>query len=141
MTAAEGRRSAAAASMRLSEHEAFITADLATIRYLTGFSGSSAVLALCPHGDVLVSDHRYAEQIDAEVHGVDVVLDRNAISALGQTLTVNRVLADRSLAIRAFAELQKSFALVEIGSDVVADMRAVKDADEIDFLYFMGGGA
>lgn len=44
-----------------------IVTDLVNVRYLTGFSGSAALLAVLPEGMVLVTDGRYKEQAAAEL--------------------------------------------------------------------------
>jgi len=48
--------------------EAMLVSSLPNIRYLTGFSGSSALLVVFPHApSVLITDFRYAVQVQEEV--------------------------------------------------------------------------
>lgn len=53
---------------------AFVCARMTNIRYLTGFTGSDALLVVSGDGTVLLTDGRYAEQSRAEVRGADVVV-------------------------------------------------------------------
>jgi len=47
---------------------------MTNIRYLTGFSGSDAVLLVSPEDVIFVTDGRYAEQSRQEVRGADIVI-------------------------------------------------------------------
>lgn len=53
----------------LVEHhlDALLVTGRANIRYLTGFSGSSALLLITPRDAVLITDFRYQTQVGAEV--------------------------------------------------------------------------
>ena len=61
----------------------FVT-DLATIRWLTGFSGSSARLLLAGGSSVLFTDFRYQEQVRLETSGIETVILKERI---GSTLS------------------------------------------------------
>jgi Xaa-Pro aminopeptidase len=54
--------------------DAFVCSSLSNIRYLTGFSGSDAALAVFPKEAVLVTDGRYTEQARGEVRGAEVAI-------------------------------------------------------------------
>ncbi len=60
--------------MARGREDAFLCARLSNIRYLTGFTGSDAVLAVSPVGVYLVTDGRYTEQARAEVSAAEVVI-------------------------------------------------------------------
>jgi len=47
--------------------EALVISNLVNVRYLTGFSGSAALLVVCPDDAVLVTDGRYATQGPSEL--------------------------------------------------------------------------
>ncbi|MES2357090.1 MAG: aminopeptidase P family protein [Gemmatimonadota bacterium] len=65
------RRSARAARLvdALTEHhlDALLVTGRANIRYITGFSGSSALLLVTARDSVLITDFRYQTQVGAEV--------------------------------------------------------------------------
>lgn len=118
----------------------FIVTNLNNIRYLTGFTGSYAVLAISADRPCILTDGRYAEQVrrevnycKAEIQGNrkemqalrDIVGDTNGqtIWFEGEHMTVTRYTA-LCEAIPARAYIAKR--------NVVEGLRAVKDAEEID---------
>jgi Xaa-Pro aminopeptidase len=66
--AVAGRRQAAVLrALPAAQVDALLVSSLPNIRYLTGFSGSAALLLLAPDRQVLFTDFRYATQAPAEV--------------------------------------------------------------------------
>lgn len=59
------------------EIDAMLVTFLPNIRYLTGFSGSHALLVVTSEGGIIVSDGRYQEQIAAEVSGLEIEIQGN----------------------------------------------------------------
>jgi Xaa-Pro aminopeptidase len=60
--------------------DALLVTSLANIRYLTGFSGSAALVVAAPVGLLLVTDFRYEEQAQAEVgDAARVVVERTSV--------------------------------------------------------------
>jgi Xaa-Pro aminopeptidase len=127
---------------RLAERElsaALITAPL-NVGYLSGFSGSTAMLLVRPAAGRLVTDSRYAAQARAECPGLDLVLIEPGgtyeecvaqqvrelgVSALAFESEVVSVRQQRSL-----AEQLPGVELLPV-DDLVAPLRLVKDAAEI----------
>jgi Xaa-Pro aminopeptidase len=66
----DARRAALLASMDESAIDGLIITHLPNIRYLTGFSGTSGVLALLRQESVFCTDFRYRAQADEEVGDV-----------------------------------------------------------------------
>lgn len=62
-----GRLSALADSLVARHLDALLVTGLSNIRYLTGFSGSSALLVLTPAATLLITDFRYQTQVAEEV--------------------------------------------------------------------------
>ena len=54
--------------------DALLVTSLPNIRYLTGFSGSAALVVVTGGGLLLVTDFRYEEQARAEVDGTSRVV-------------------------------------------------------------------
>jgi Xaa-Pro aminopeptidase len=52
--------------------DALLVTDLANIRYLTGFTGSNAMLVIGPALRRFITDFRYVEQAQAQVHGFEI---------------------------------------------------------------------
>ena len=55
--------------------DALLVTDLTNVRYLTGFTGSAALLLLTPAGLVFVTDGRYRDQAAAQLAGAGVAAE------------------------------------------------------------------
>lgn len=77
------------ASLAASSLDALLVSSLRNVRYLTGFSGSSALAVVTADECLLLTDFRYATQVKHEVAaGVRVVIEPNSLwSALWTQLT------------------------------------------------------
>jgi Xaa-Pro aminopeptidase len=129
--------------------DGFLVSAPDNVRYLTGFSGSSGFLLVLPDRAVLLTDSRYEEQAEDEVvAGVEVEIARDGLGT-GITELVEAV-GPSSLAFEAdhvtveqLRRLREGDARVswEPTRELVEDMRAVKDADEIALLARAAGVA
>jgi Xaa-Pro aminopeptidase len=64
--------------------EKFLVSNMSNVRYLSGFSGSTAAMLVGPGKSTLVTDFRYKEQAESEVYrGIAVEIDtRDALTAI-----------------------------------------------------------
>jgi Xaa-Pro aminopeptidase len=123
--------------------DALVVSNLANVRYLTGFTGSAAVLVVLPDGLLFVSDGRYAEQATEQLAaaGVDARIE---ISNQQQREIVSGAVTTASAAVvgleaehvswaqqRAFAGEWFPGAEVVPTTGVVEDLREVKDDGEV----------
>lgn len=120
--------------------DAVLVTDLTNIRYLTGFTGSSAIALIGTAQRTFVSDFRYAEQSAQEVPAAfeRLIVTRDPLSALAQALSpaVSRLgFEDGHTSVKAFGELEDQLGdratLVPVGS-LVEDLRLVKDQREVE---------
>ena len=123
--------------------DALLVTKLVNIRYLTGFSGSAAMLLVTPESLLLITDGRYRDQADEQLAGAGVdadvsigltaeqqynVLDRATgglrlgLEAHAVTWAQQRAMADRWL--RSASELVPTEGVVEA-------LRLVKDEGEV----------
>lgn len=118
--------------------DALLITHLPNVRYLSGFTGSAAVL-LAGERTSFFTDGRYREQATQEVAGAKVVVGKGG--ALSSALDAIRKCNVRRLGIEAdhmtvatrsvlARELGKSVSLVET-SGTIEHLRTVKDAAEI----------
>ena len=119
--------------------DGLLVQSLPNVRYLTGFTGSSALLLLRPEDAVLVTDFRYAAQAPLEV-GPSA---RVAIDQVNVWTRLGRVLGEQPGAVIGFEahiatvrERERLDGLngacrFEPTSDLVEALRAVKDPDEV----------
>ena len=82
MTAARERRLAALRSaIAASQLDALLVSSLPNIRYLSGFSGSSALLVVTATEALLLTDFRYSIQANVEAGAVArVVIEPTSLS-------------------------------------------------------------
>lgn len=111
----------------------YLTRDLPTVRYLTGFSGSNATLLIHHAGATLITDGRYLDQAQGETDGVAIVIDRNAMAAV-VALGPESVSVDPSVSIADVDQLRRAGVDVSIAETSLREIRAVKDFRELDAL-------
>lgn len=134
MTSNSARRGAVLAAVARLGDCAYVTGDLPTIRYVTGFSGSNATVVIDGDRVVVITDGRYQEQVSAECSDVDVIIERDIPSALTQLLPGRPVALDNRASV-AFANRLKEAGLgVTAGPDPIRALRVTKDEDEIQAL-------
>jgi Xaa-Pro aminopeptidase len=122
--------------------DALLLTNLVNIRYLTGFTGSAAMLVVLPDDAVLVTDGRYAfqsrEQLDAA--GVEAKVEIGALSGQRDAVQqackgIGRVGLEATNVTwarqRLFAGEWLSDAELIATEGLVEDLRRVKDAGEV----------
>jgi Xaa-Pro aminopeptidase len=57
--------------------DSFIATDMKNVRYLTGFTGSSGALVVDTGTATLITDFRYAEQVEEETEGFDIRISKD----------------------------------------------------------------
>lgn len=130
-----------AALRRLLEAEGLdglLVTHLPNIRYLTGFTGSAALLLLRDDATILVSDFRYASQAPAEVGTAAVVeIDQRSVwDRLGRVLSGgpggSLGIESQSLSVRDAERLSGlTKARVVPTTDLVERLRAIKSPEEV----------
>lgn len=138
----------------LTEHQvdALLVSAPANIRYLTGFSGSSALLLITPRDVLCITDFRYATQVREEVGDLARVRIDNV--SLWQTLwselpTLSRcsVIAFESAHLshhdfsRLLSETEGGRWQWRPQSGIVESLRESKDADEVALIAEAAGVA
>ena len=116
--------------------DAVLVTDLSSIRWLTGFTGSNAVVVVGSDEVTLATDGRYAqqapEQATAAGADIEVRVGPNLVAALAPGLDGQTVAAEADHLTWRDLEAYR-----EVAGDIVAldgslaQLRAVKDADEI----------
>ena len=126
--------------------DALLVTRLPNVRYLTGFTGSAAMLLVRPDDALLVSDGRYGEQARTQLHesGAAVrveiratVAEQRAVLAAAAVGAARIGLEDHGVSWALQRDLADAFAAAGAGEVVpagalVEDLRRVKDEGEID---------
>ena len=114
--------------------------NLSNIRYLTGFTGSEALLLLSPDDGWFLTDSRYTSQAGAEVTGAKVIEFSNRMDTLVDLLQqsgVTRVAFEAGSTTVAFhQELCGKTPEIEYlpADSEMVGLRTVKDAGELEIL-------
>ena len=122
--------------------DAVLVTALPNIRYLTGFSGSNAVLLLHvtdPAKDRLGTDGRYVDQVAEQSPGLATVIDRATVGAVAREvpgLGIARLGVESSMTLGAKAGVEQAVPGVGLVvlDDEVERLRAHKDAVEVEAL-------
>lgn len=134
------RRERLRAALHDVECDGLLVTHLPNIRYLTGFSGSNAVLFIGsgdPLDDVLATDGRYADQVRDQAPDLPALLDRATLAHLVASLAghgIAHVAMESSATIGMREQVLGHLRAAEIMDGVVEGLRAVKDHAEIDAL-------
>ena len=120
--------------------DGLLLTGLSNIRYLTGFSGSSALLVITARDVVLITDFRYQTQVVAEVGAIARVSIEAASLWTGLWQQLAAMSSVKVLGFETAHVLHRDFQrLVESGArwqwrptvDLVETLRERKDGDEI----------
>jgi Xaa-Pro aminopeptidase len=138
----EARLSAAMSAIEPLDADALLVLGLVNIRYLSGFTGSDAVLLLTGHEQILLCDSRYTLQATSEaghfaVAEFKVKLEGIASSISGKGL--RRVAFDaEQISVAFFNSLTKALPDVEFIplNDQLDNIRSVKSPEEIDAVAY-----
>jgi Xaa-Pro dipeptidase len=123
------------------EVDALLVTKLANVRYLTGFSGSSAMALLSPSESVFFTDGRYDEQSRHEVPDLTRVASMENLAAAIRDhirrLGIGRVGFERhAVTVEQLERWQERFDGVELAGigEEVERLRWSKDAEELELL-------
>ena len=120
--------------------DAILLTEAVNVQWATGFTGSNGQLLLGADGDdLLITDVRYDERADREAPGLDRELDRDPIGVACARLRRPRLGFEQdALSWREGQRLREAVREIdgraEPTSGLVEDLRAVKDAHEVDLL-------
>jgi Xaa-Pro aminopeptidase len=132
------RQAALKATVKAEGLDGLLVTHLPNIRYLTGFTGSAALLLVRDNATILISDFRYAAQAPAEVGAAAVVeVDQRSVwDRLGRVLgggpSGSLGIESQSLTVRDAERLSGlTRARVVPTADLVERHRATKSPEEV----------
>lgn len=135
------RREAAARALREAEVDAALISALPNVRYLTGFTGSNALLLLAPGSATLFTDPRYTLQAAGETRCKVVIASKGLDEAAARALSRKRWrrigIEKNRISYAEFAQFQERFprtlTLVPL-PPLVENLRMVKSPAEIELI-------
>ena len=109
-----------------------LVTHLPNVRYLSGFSGSNAVLVVgpSPADDLIGTDGRYVDQVAAESPGLPTLIDRDTLACV-VARTGGAFAVESSLSVGDLATVRGGGGDPLVVAPLVEQLRAVKDADEV----------
>ena len=135
-----GRLTALVDGLTAAHVDGLLVTSLANVRYLTGFSGSSALLLVTPRDTILVTDFRYQTQAPDEVGDVARVTIEAQSLWTGLWHQLAQLAHVQVVGFESAHLLHRDFhRLMEAGArwqwrptlDLVETLRERKDADEV----------
>ncbi|HJP57870.1 MAG TPA: aminopeptidase P family protein [Gemmatimonadales bacterium] len=133
------RQAAARRALEAEGLDALLVTHLPNIRYLTGFTGTSALLLITPERTVFISDFRYESQAEQEVGASAAVeIDRASVwDRLARTVAAAGVgtlgLEAQSLTLHDAERVAAMPRMrVQSTSGIIERLRVIKDPDEVD---------
>jgi Xaa-Pro aminopeptidase len=143
------RRLAALVESLTGAHvDALLVTSLANVRYLTGFSGSSALLLVTPRDTILISDFRYKTQAAEEVGDIARVIIEPQSLWTGLWQQLGQLATTPVIGFESAHVLHRDFQrLMEAGSrwqwrptvDLVETLRERKDPAEVAQIELAAG--
>lgn len=138
------RRAEMLSAMGAQRIKIFVETGLDNIRYLTGFTGSSAYLIISEKKSTLLTDSRYASQAREEVkkHGFSVKIYKKELFSViaGEikklSLTGSVGLDGGALSYRAFGQLKAALKPTRLRplSNLTGPLRMAKESSEIELV-------
>lgn len=115
--------------------DGILISNIKNVRYLTGFSGSSACLLISGKGSLFCTDPRYEEQARREVEGFDRLVEREdrpkEVLERARSMGVEILGFESSVSYQFYRSLLRRGMRVRAVSNLVEDMRKIKDAVEM----------
>jgi Xaa-Pro aminopeptidase len=136
----KNRISAARRCIQQAGADLLLVTNLSNIRYLTGFTGSEALLVLSPEDGWFLTDSRYTSQAHAEVSGARVVEFSVRLETLAQVVqdagAAKVAFESAHTTVQTYQELcQKLPAIEFVPADTeMVSLRTVKDEAELEIL-------
>jgi Xaa-Pro aminopeptidase len=141
------RLAALSSKLHTEKIDALVLTSLANIRYLTGFSGSSALVVATPSDTLLITDFRYETQVADEVGNVAKVRIEPVSLWKGLWELLQRLPSIEIVGFESAHLLHRDFQrLLTEGSrwqwrpqlNLVEDLREAKDDDEVTLIAEAG---
>jgi len=120
----------------LEKMDALFISNIKNVRYLTGFTGSSAFILITPDRGLFFTDFRYMEQAETEVKGWEIGIEKgkriNFLSNLMRKLAIKKLGFETSISYDFYVLLTKIKIMPIALKNPVENYRKVKENSEID---------
>lgn len=114
--------------------DGLLISDIRNVRYITGFSGSSGIVLLTRKNRIFCTDFRYKEQANREIKGFEVIIANEeqckVIIEKAKAVGIRVLGFESTLAYEAYRKLLRKGVTIKAVSNVVEDVRKIKDSAE-----------
>jgi Xaa-Pro aminopeptidase len=121
-------------SLKRKKIDAFLVSEIHNIRYLTGFTGSSALLLITENKNIFLTDFRYQEQAEKEIYGWDIHIAKGgmikAVKNISHKLGIKILGFEFSVSYEFYRKLSEKINLKGY-KGLIERFREIKDIDEI----------
>lgn len=118
--------------------DGFLVTDIANVRYLSGFTGSSGAVLLTGNESVFITDFRYREQSAKEVPGFEIVLEKgyriSIVLKLCRKLRIEKLGFESSASFDFYRKMSAAEIELTAVDGLVEKFRMIKEAREIDLI-------
>ncbi len=115
-----------------------LISQISNIRYLTGFTGSSAMLLITGKERVIFTDSRYEEQAKREVRGFDIVIEREdrprEIMEKAKALGVGTLGFESTVSYGFYKTLLRKGIRVRCVTNLIEELRKTKSRLEVKLI-------
>lgn len=136
MGAPESRVASIQQFIKSKKIDGFLVTNIKNIRYLTGFSGSSAFVLITANTRLFFTDFRYKEQAAVEVRGFEIELQKgkriHTLRRFIKKLVIRSLCFEKSASYEFYENLKKLHVRLMPQKDFIENMRKVKDTEEIE---------
>ncbi len=109
--------------------------DIINVRYLTGFTGSSAFLFITNSNNTFITDFRYREQAQKEIKGWDIIIESgNRIQIINKLIkkTSSKITGfESSIQYNFYRKLTKLETILRDVDNIIERIRIIKENEEI----------
>jgi Xaa-Pro aminopeptidase len=112
-----------------------LISHIRNVRYITGFTGSSACLLITGKERVFFTDPRYEEQSKREVRGFDIIIERNErpkeIMEKARAIGIKTLGFESTISYAFYRALLRKGIRVKGVTNLIEEMRRIKSSIEI----------
>jgi Xaa-Pro aminopeptidase len=118
--------------------DGFLVTDLRNVRYLSGFSGSSACLLVTQREQLLFTDFRYEEQSKRETRGFEILIEKEErpklIVAKAKSMNLGVLGFETTVTYAFYRSLLRKGVRVKAVANLIEDLRTAKDKAELKLI-------
>lgn len=118
--------------------DGILLSNLKNIRYISGFTGSSACMLIHKSERLFFTDFRYKEQAAKETSGFEIVIEHEErpreIMKKAKAIGIRTLGCESSVSYEFYKKLLRRGVRIKVVNNLIEDMRTIKDRAEIHMI-------